>query len=624
MLRDLILDLRYGARILLRNPGFTLVAVLTLALGIGANTALFSVVNAVLLRPFQFPHSERIVMVYENNLGKGWNRFYVAAANYLDWKDRTRVFDHIAAFTGGDYVVTGGETPERMRGARVSADLFPTLGIAPEIGRTLTASDDAPGAPPVAVIGHQIFAERFGSNPRILERTLTLDGVSYAIVGVMPAGFRFLDARFWIPTAWDAERRASRGSHQFLAIGRLAPGVSVETARAQLDALSAQLAKDYPDTNEGWGVVLSPLYDEVVGGWRRTLLILFGATVFVLLAAGANVANLLLARASARAKEVAIRNALGAGRGRMIRQLLAETVLLTSIGGCAGVLVALWGLDLLRLLPGLRLPRSGDIRIDGRVLVFSIAVSIGSGPLFVRAPALRASRPDLNATLKEGGSGGGSLGRDRLRSLLVVVETSLAVALLIGAGLLFRSLWFLQKVDPGFRPENLLTLTVSHPETSYGTDERRALFFESLLAKVKTLPGVRSAAAVSSLPIGGGDQVFAFYIDGSPPPSPGAVPSANYYAVSTDYFKTMSIPLRAGRSFTEADSASAAPVYLVNQTMANTHFGGHAIGRRMRLGNSGAPAGEIVGVVGDVKHYGLSSQTTAQMYAPLRQQPAPA
>jgi putative ABC transport system permease protein len=624
MLRDLIQDLRHGARLLLRSPGFTLLTVLTLALGIGATTALFSVTNSVLLRPLAFPDAERLVMVYETNLGKGWNRFTASPANYLDWRDRTRSLDALAAFSAGNYVLTGGEAPERIRGSRVTPQLFTILGIPPETGRALRADDDRPGAPAVAVIGHALWADRFGSDPHVLGRTLTLDGVPYTIVGVMPARFKFMDARFWIPMAWDAAQRTARGDHDILVMGRLAPGATLRSARAELEPLAARLAKDHPDTNAGWGIFVSPLFEEVVGGSRRTLLILLGATGFVLLTAGANVANLLLARASARSKEMAIRAALGAGRGRVVRQLLAETVMLTGLGGAAGVLVALWGLDLLRLLPGMHLPRASEIGIDARVLLFAAGTSIATGLLFGLAPALRASRPNLQTTLKEGSGTAAFLGRDRLRSLLVVLETSLAAVLLIGASLLLHSLWRLQSVDMGFRTDHLLTFTISLPRASYADEERRALFYGRLLEQVRALPGVRAASAVSSMPIADNDTVFAFIVDGSRADSAEAVPSATFYAISPDYFTTMGIPLRAGRAFTDADGAGSPGVMLVNETMARQHFGGSPIGKIVHVGNRDATPVTIVGIVGDVKHDGLSSLAKAQMYQPISQQPVSA
>ena len=365
---------------------------------------------------------------------------------------------------------------------------------------------------------------------------------------------------------------------------------------------------------------MSPLYEEVVGSSRPMLLILLGATGFVLLTAGANVANLLLARASARSKEVAIRAALGAGRGRVVRQLLTESVLLTSFGGAAGVLVAHWGLDLLRLLPGMRLPRSSEIGIDTRVLVFAAGVSIATGLIFGLAPALRASRPNLHSTLKEG-IGQGGMGRDRLRSLLVVLETSFAVVLLIGAGLLLHSLWRLQSVDTGFRTENLLTFSVSLPDASYGDEQRRALFHARLLEQLRSLPGVESASAVSSVPIAGNDEIYAFFVTDNPPTSPETVPSAQFYAVSPDYFRTMGIPVRVGRPFTEADKAGAQGVIILNETMAKRYFPGDPIGQTVRLGNPDAPPVTVVGVVGDVDHDGVGSLATAQMYEPVSQQP---
>ena len=612
-------DLRYALRSLYRNPTFSLVAVATLALGIGVNTAIFGLVRAVLLRPLDVPEADRLALVYETNPGKGWDRFSVAPANYLDWKAQARSFQSLAAVELGNFNVRAGDHPERIQGARVTAELFPMLSIPPLMGRVFSSAEDSPGAPHVVILGEGLWRERFGADERILGDDVWLDGVPHTVIGVMPARLRLFGARLWVPMAWDAARKQVRGGHDPLVMGRLAPGVTAEGAQHEMTVLADSLARRYPETNAGWGVLVSPLFEETVGDVRRSLLILLGAAGFVLLIACANVANLLLVRGAARAQELAIRAALGGSRGRLVRQLLTESLLLSLIGGAAGLLVAIWGIDLLSSLRGLGVPRSGETRIDLLVLAVALGSTLLTGLLFGLAPALRGSRTTLHGAWKGGDRV--ATGRDTLRNVVIVGEVGLALVLLIGAGLFFRSLERLGHVDPGFRSENLLTMRLSLPPARY-PEERLAAFYEQLLDKVVHLPSVRAVAASSALPLTS-PQFFAFFIDKEPSPKPADVPSANWEAVNAGYFRTMGIPVVAGREFTDRDREGAVRVAVINQTMARGFFPrGAAIGRRIRVGGADAPPIEIVGIVADIKHNGPQEGTFPQVYEPLLEVPS--
>ena len=615
----LLKDLRYALRTLLRNPAFSLVAVVTLALAIGVNTAIFGLVQAVLLRPLDIPEGDRIAMVYETNLAKGWERFTAAPANYLDWKIQARAFEQMAAVQAGNLNLTGGDRPERVRGARASADLIPMLGIPPLMGRSFTAEEDREGAPKVVVIGESLWRERLGADPKVLGRVLTLDGEARTVIGVMPARFRVLQAQLWVPMAWDAATKDARGSHNPLVMARLAPGATFESAQREMTALAEGLARRYPETNAGWGVRVSPLFEEVVGGARRSLLILLGAAGFVLLIACANIANLLLVRGAVRAREISIRSALGASRARLVRQLLTETLLLSLLGGAVGLLVAMWGIDLMGGLGGLGIPRASSARIDLPVLAFSLGATLLTGLLFGLAPALRASRARVHAAWKEGNRV--ASGRDALRSAVAAGEIGVALVLLIGAGLLLKTLHRLGEADPGFASENLLTASLSLPPSRYPEPDRQATFYAELLDRIARIHGVDAVAASSSLPLSNG-PIFAFFIDGKPLPAPADVPSANWFAVSADYFHAMRIPVIAGRGFSSVDRAGAVRVAVINQTMARRFFSGESpIGHTIRFGNASATPRLIVGVVGDVAHFGAWDGTTAQMYEPFLQEP---
>ena len=616
-------DLRYGARMLWKKPGFTVVAFVTLALGVGANTAIFSVVNAVLLRPLPFADPDRLVVIRETKLPQ-FPEFSVSPGNFLDWQRQTTVFEQIAALSGVSYNLIGSGEPERLRGSRVTANLFSTLGVKPALGRDFKPEEDQEGRNNVVIISYGLWARRFGADPNIIGQALTLSGRSYTVIGVMPQTFRLLDRAtdVWAPMAFTAQERENHGDHYIFAFGRLKPQVTQEQATAEMRTIAQRLEQQYPDSNAGWGVKLVPLLQYMVGDMRPALLVLLGAVALVLLIACANVANLLLARAAARQKEIAIRTAMGAGRWRIMRQLLTESVLLALIGGSLGLLLAVWGLDLLLALAPENLPRVKDVSIDARALGFTFGITLLTGVLFGFVPALQASRPNLNETLKEGGRGmTGDARRQRVRHALVAGEIAVALLLLIGAGLLLKSFWRLQEVEPGFNPKNALAVNLELPRMKYPEDQQCAAFYSQLIERVSSLPGVQAVGASSVLPFAD-DYVVGFVIQGRPPVAPGEMRSANYYAVSPDYFKAMGIPLIRGRFFTERDNQDAPRVMIINETMARRYFPDEdPIGKRILITQGPETFREIVGIVGDVKQYGLDTETTAQTYEPYLQQP---
>jgi putative ABC transport system permease protein len=621
MMGTLLQDLRYGVRMLLKNPGFALVAVIALALGIGANAAIFSVVNAVLLRSLPFNDPDRLIVLKENKPPQ-FPEFSVAPGNFLDWQKQNTVFEKLAAIRGFSYNLVDTGEPERLRGARVSAGLFEMLGVKPSQGRTFAAEEDQPGRDTVVILSHSLWQRRFGADPNILGRTLTLNAATYTIVGVMPPDFQFPDreTELFTPVAFDSKQADQHGAHYISAIGRLKPGVSIEQARTEMSAIAARLAQQYPDSNTGWGVSLFKMQEYESRDIKPALLILLGAVALVLLIACANVANLLLARATARQREIAIRTALGASRWRVIRQLLTESVLLALIGGGIGLLLAVWGVDLLLALAPEDLPHVKGGTVDARVLGFTILITLLTGVVFGLAPALQSSRPNLNETLKEGGRGT-TVGHNRVRSSLVITEVAVALVLLIGAGLLIRSFYRLQQVDPGFNPRNALAVALSLPAKKYPEEEQNARFYTQLIEKVSALPGVVAVGATQSLPIHD-DYVLGFNIQGRAPDAPGEEPSTNYYAVSPGYFKAMGIPLLRGRLFTVQDTKDTPRVAVINETMAKKFFPNEdPIGKGINVTNGPERFREIVGIVGDVKQYGLDQPTTAQTYEPYLQTP---
>jgi predicted permease len=622
-------DLRYGARTLLKNPGFTLIAVLTLGLGIGANTAIFSVVNGVLLRPLPYHESERIVTLLNNG------RYPVSPANFLDFRANSQSFAQMAAAEAWGGALAGADRTEAISGLRMGEGLFALLGEQPLLGRTLQAEDYQPGKDHALVLSHKLWQRAFGGDPNIIGRQLMLSGESYAVVGVMPARFQFppfwsTRAEMWAPL--DLRPRATaRGGNSLRVFARLKPGVTLQQAQSEIDVMNKRLAQAYPEANTGLNIRVDPLNEKVVGNIRRALLVLSGAVGFVLLIACANVACLLLARASARQKEAAVRVALGASRWRIIRQSLTESLLLSVCGTAVGMLLAVWGVDwLTTLLSGnsssftVRLPRLSEIKIDATALGFTLAVTLATSLLFGLAPALAASKPDLNQTLKESGRGT-SCGRRRLRETLVVAELALALVMLIGAGLLINSFLKLQALDPGFNPRNVLSMTVSLAGASQYVGPAREAFYRQLTDRLTALPGVESASAINHLPLAGDTWGTTLTIEGRLPPPPGQEVGATFRVSRPGYFRTMGIPLRAGRDFNEGDTPDAPGVVILNETFAQRHWPSEdPIGKRVTLDdprdNSRAPQWfTVVGVVKDVKQNSWTDAPWNEIYVPFQQ-----
>jgi putative ABC transport system permease protein len=627
-------DIKYGIRVLWKSPGFTLVAILVTALGIGANTAIFSVVNAVLLRPLPFPQSEQLMTVWETNQARGLMQSAVSYPDFADWRAQNHVFERMASYHTNDFTLTGNAEPQRLQGAVVNADLFPLLGAQAQLGRTFRPEEDQPGdSGSVVVLSHRLWQQRFNSDPNVVGRAVTLDGQSYTVIGVMPAGFQFPvqnePVELWTSVSGDASGAepitSQRGAHYMYVIGRLKPGVTRAQAQAELDTIASRLAQLDPDHNKNRGVYVQPALEGLVGDIRPALLILLGAVGFVLLIACANVANLLLARATTRHKEIAIRSALGASRWRVVQQLLTESLLLAFVGGALGLLVALWGTDLLVKLNSTDIPRVAQTGLDMRSLGFTLVVSLLTGVLFGLVPALQASKSDLNETLKEGGrSAGTGARRNHVRNTLIVAEVAIAVVLLVGAGLLIQSLRRLQHVNPGFDPANVLTLNVGLPDVKY-TSQQQASFYRNLHERIEALPGVVSASAIYPVPLGGDRIGVSFETEGRPVPKSDE-PVLEFRVVNPDYFRTMSIPLVKGRDFTARDDKQATPVIIVNEAFAQKFFPGEdPLGKRIKPGiatdETKPVMREIIGVVGDVKHKSLSASADPEGYVPEAQIP---
>jgi putative ABC transport system permease protein len=598
---------------LLKKPGFTTVVLITLALGIGANTAIFSVVNGVLIQPLPFKKPDRLVAVREINPKFSNEPIGASFPNFKDWEEQNQVFEHIAAYSGQVLTLIGEDEPLRVSAQNVSSAFFAMLGAEPILGRAFLPEEEKTGQRKVVVLSHGFWQRRFGGDPAVLDRTLTLDGSAYTVVGVMPAGFRFLrDADLWTPLNVPATLQQIRGARFLQVVARLKPGMSLEQARAGMGTLAQQLESEYSQSNSGWGVSLVTLQDKLVGNVKLGLLVLLGAVGFVLLIACANVANLLLTRGTTRQKEIAIRVALGAGRRRVIQQLLTESTLLALLGGGLGLLLALWGIDALRALSPSNLPRIEEIRIDRSVLAFALTVSLLTGLLFGLAPARQATRVDLQEALKEGG--GSSAGRRKLlRGLLVVSEIALSLILLVGAGLLGRSLLALLSVDPGFRTENLMTMELSLPQYKYRQEQQQTEFFQQLLERAESLPGVRAVALTTILPLSGNESKNSFTIEGRDSDGKNW---ARLQTISPDYFRTMSIPLLNGRPFSTHDAKAGAPdVVIINEIMAQRFWPDQdPVGKRILFGDSGST---IVGVVGNIRHTGLGAEHEPEMYLPV-------
>ncbi len=631
-MRSLLQDLRYGVRSLLKRPGFTLVAVVALALGIGANSAIFSVVNSVLLRPLPYKDPGQLVIAWETNpqLLSDYLKTHneAAPANFFDWQTESRSFENLAAFRWQDFNLTGGDVPEQVIGNSVTTNMFATLGVRPFLGRDFLAEEGQAGRENVVILGHGLWQRRFGANLGIVGQTISVNGRPFTVVGVMPEGFEFPRAasELWTPLAPSDDFKTNRTAHFLYTRARLKPGVTIEQAQAEMDTIAARLRQQYPDTNNQRGVRLASLSDESVAEIKPALLILLAAVGFVLLIACANVANLMLARAAARQKEIAIRTALGAGRLRIIRQLLTESVLLSLVGGVCGLLLALWGIDLLLAsMPrqfALGIPGWNKIGLDYRVLGFTLLVSLLTGILFGLFPAWHASKYDLNESLKEGSKGSAGQGRKRFRNALIVSEVTLALVLLVGSGLMMRSLWRLMDVKPGFDPQNLTTLQLSLPPAQYAQNEQIVAFYSELTRRIENLPGVEAVATIDMMPMGGSGGTTSFMVEGRPAPQPGQYPEANARTSSPGYFQTMRIPVVKGRDFSERDTANTPFVVVINETMARKYWPGEdPIGKRLLDPRNRTPPAEVIGVVGDVKHFGLDDQAEEYIYTSSIQTP---
>ncbi len=622
----LLQDLRYGVRMLMKKPGFTLIAVLTLALGIGANTAIFSVVNSVLIQPLPYQAPDQLVRL------SGWSPqvpgMSISYPDLLDWRAQNKVFTSIAGTRFNSYNLTGVDEAERLQGRAISAEFFDVLGVKPAMGRSFLAEEDRPGANRVCLVSHGLWQRRFGSDEHFVGKTLTLNNQTYTVVGVLPASYRYgTPTDVFVPIGLEgaSEMMNERGNHPGIyAVARLKPGVSFEQAEADMKGIAARLGEQYPKSNGGNSVTLVPLREYFVGDIRPALLVLLSAVGFVLLIACANVANLLLARASARTREIAIRTALGAGRLRIIRQLLTESIVLAIIGGGAGLLLALWGVDVLRSASIDSIPTTADIKLDSTVLGFTLLVSLLTGVLFGLVPALQVSKPDLNEALKEGGrSGMSGSGQRRVRNVLVVAEIALSLLLLIGAGLLIRSFAHLRDTETGFNPANLLTMQLS---VKAGQDEGYKVtnFFQQVSERIKALPGVQSVAFSTGVPFLGASET-SFAIVGRDNPELSKRPMAVQYITSPDYLQAIGLPLLRGRFFSEQDTPRSPLVAVIDSEFARQHFPNEEPIGKYIAGNKeqGVPDAQIIGVVGHVKNYGLDAPgpVQAELYLAFNQIP---
>jgi putative ABC transport system permease protein len=629
-------DLRYSGRILRKHSGFTFIAVLTLALGIGVNTALFSVVNAVLLRPLPYEEPKRLVQLYEANSQMGYDRFAFSLANFVDHRDQQSGFEQMAAYRRWDANLTGAGDPERVQAAVVSASFLPLLRVQPLLGRGFLTEEETPGKDDVAVLSYGLWQRRFGANPNILNQTVNLSGYVCTIVGVLPADFQFPDpfginplseaapkVDLLVPLAYDAKNLGDRGSHFLQVLARLQPGVELAQAQTEQRAIAGRLEQQYPDRNKGWTINAFALQDEVVRNVRPALLLLLAAVAFVLLIACANVSNLLLARAAARQKEMAIRLALGAPRARLLRLLLTESLLLALAGGAVGLALAYLAMRAFISFSPANVPRTNEIHLDGMALLFTFGITLLTGMAYGLLPALQVSRPDVHPTLKEGGRQTGSrASRPRTRRLLVIAEVALSLLLLIGAGLMIRTFISFLRVNPGFRTDNLLTMKLALPYKKYPKPQQQLAFYQQVIERVRALPGVQEVGAVSDLPLVEGG-VFTFIIEGRASASPQDDPVAVWRAINPDYFRTMGMRLRRGREFTEHDQPGALEVIVINETMAASFWPGEdPIGKRVQIYDmEPMPWREIVGVVNDTKEAGLGTPTRPEIYVPFAQRP---
>lgn len=622
-------DLRYGARILVKNPGFTLVAILALVLGIGANSAIFSVVNAVVLRPLPYAKSDQLVLIGGNLHRAGFDQLSASAPEFTDYRQQTKLFEYIAAYYLSGFNLTGLDEPERLQGASVSAALFPLLGIQPEIGRAFREDEDLLGHDQVAVISHSLWQRRFGLDPSISGRTIVLDGKPVTIVGVMPPSFSFPDPeiQIWKPIAFDPEllTENNRGSHFLTVIARIKDGVTFAQAQSEIATISSRMSQDHRNVykSTGFSAKIYSLQEQIIGDARLALFVLLAAVGFVLLIACANVANLLIAKVAGRSKEVAIRSALGASRARIISQFLTESLLLASLGGAFGLMLAWWGVKVLVQLGPSDLPRLAEVNLDPRVLLFTTATSVLTGLLFGLVPALHASRPGLLETLKQGGRTSSERTPRRLRGALVIAEFSLALVLLIGAVLMIRSFSKLHQVDPGFRPENLVTFRVVLPRAKYSTFQQQAAFYQQAMQRIGSTPGIVAAGATNILPFSGFSSDRSLLIEGRPVAPGEPHPDEQLRFISPNYFKAMGAPLLEGRDFTDRDASGTPRVAIVDQSMAERYWPSNsAVGKRIAYAGvrENKPEWiEIVGVAKNIKYEGVDSKDNPQIYLPCYQ-----
>jgi putative ABC transport system permease protein len=624
-METLLKDVRYGIRNLLKNPTFTATALITLAIGIGANSTIFSFVNGILLRPLPYPQSERLVVINETALKQGIPSMSISFPNFLDWRAQNRVFEDISAFgTGSSFSLTGAGEPERLRGASVSQGTFELLRVAPVLGRTFTPDEDKPKQDAVVILGNGLWQRRFGSDSQIIGKTVIINSRQRTVVGVMPPGFKFPEnAELWIPLGLDTTM-FTRTDHGLSSIARLKDGVNLVQAQAEMDVIAHRIEEQNPVTNEGLGVTISGLHTVLAGDYRKALLILLGVVGFVLLVACANVANLMLARTSARQKEFAVRAALGASRWRIIRQTLTESVVLSVLGAGLGLLLAVWGVKLMLALIPVKLPFWMNFNLDFRVLAFTSGVSLLTALIFGTMPAVFGTRIDLNNTLKEGGRSANASARHRTRGLLVIAEVALALMVLVGAGLMIQSFMNLRNVGPGFNEKNVLTFSVNLPQAKYTERPQRGEFFRQLLERVRALPGVDAAGATATLPLTGGNWGRSLTVEGYPVLSVGQAPMIQHTVVTPAYFHTLGIPVLMGRDFTERDSKDAEKVTIVDERLAHEYWPNESpIGKRVRFGppEDNEPWHTVVGVVGAVRHAQLDKETRKSVYLPHLQIP---
>jgi putative ABC transport system permease protein len=606
---------------LLKKPGFALIAIITLALGIGANTAIFSVINTVLLKTLPYPNGERLVAVWDKLIKV--DQVELSPREIADLRECSRAFAQLAASERANLNLTGNGDPVRLEGQAVTANLFPVLGVAPLLGRTFTAEEDKANAR-VAVLSYGLWQKRLGGKPDAVGKTILLDGKNYEVIGVMPSEFQFpppgtnsKPGEIWVPRSLETETRLD--AHNLFTLGQLKSGATFAQARAEFDGIARQREQE-DSRRKGTGFNLVPLQAQVGRQLRPALLILAGAVGFVLLIACANVANLLLASASARQKEISIRLAMGASRGRIVRQLLTESLLLSLVGGGLGLLLAVWGSEAIRVRGADQIPRADQITVDGTVLGFTLLLSVLTGAIFGLAPALQSSRADLNATLKEGGRSGAGGGRHRLRSALVVAEVALSLMLLVGAGLLIKNFWQLLHVDPGFNPQNLLIVELSLTSERYEKEPQQLAFYQQLLERVSTLPGVQVAAIVNHPPLSGRRGINVFKVEGRPEPKDMKdTPLADFRVISPGYFQMMSIPVLEGHAFSSADAKDAPQTVIVNRAFAERYWPGeNPVGRRLGVDGDWKT---VIGVVGDIHQSGLDQEAAPHVYAPFLQMP---